>query len=55
VDAAANDLLPSIRVSSARRFRVSLKYFEVRRYGITATDHRNTRIQVGAFKVFNKY
>jgi len=34
----------------------SLKYFEVRRYGITgrSTDG-NTTIQVGAWKVFNKY
>jgi Tfp pilus assembly protein PilX len=34
----------------------SLKYFEVRRYGITATSATgNTRIQMGAYKVFNKY
>ena len=34
----------------------SLKYFEVRRYGITATSATgNTRIQIGAYKVFNKY
>jgi hypothetical protein len=34
----------------------SLKYFEVRRYGITATSATgNTRTQVGAYKVFNKY
>ncbi len=34
----------------------SLKYFEVRRYGITATSSEgNSRIQVGAWKVFNKY
>lgn len=34
----------------------SLKYFEVRRYGITATSSEgNTHIQVGAWKVFNKY
>jgi hypothetical protein len=34
----------------------SLKYFEVRRYGVTATSTTgNTRIQVGAYKVFNKY
>jgi hypothetical protein len=34
----------------------SLRYFEVRRYGITgkSTDG-NTTIQVGAWKVFNKY
>ena len=34
----------------------SLKYFEVRRYGLTATStDGNSRIQVGAWKVFNKY
>ncbi len=34
----------------------SLKYFEIRRYGITATSLTgNTRVQVGAYKVFNKY
>jgi len=34
----------------------SLKYFEVRRYGVTATStDGNSRIQVGAWKVFNKY
>ena len=34
----------------------SLKYFEVRRYGITATSAAgNTQVQIGAFKVFNKY
>lgn len=34
----------------------SLKYFEVRRYGITASStDGNSRIQVGAWKVFNKY
>jgi hypothetical protein len=34
----------------------SLKYFEVRRYGITATSATgNTRTQVGAYKVFNKF
>jgi hypothetical protein len=34
----------------------SLKYFEARRYGITATSATgNTRIQVGAYKVFNKF
>lgn len=33
----------------------SLKYFEVRRYGITATSATgNTQIQVGVWKVFNK-
>jgi hypothetical protein len=34
----------------------SLKYFEVRRYGITATSSTgNTRTQIGTYKVFNKY
>ena len=34
----------------------SLKYFEARRYGITATStNGNTRLQVGVFKIFNKY
>jgi hypothetical protein len=34
----------------------SLKYFEIRRYGITAYSTRgNTHIQVGAWKVFNKF
>jgi hypothetical protein len=34
----------------------SLKYFEVRRYGITATSSQgNTQVQMGTWKVFNKY
>jgi hypothetical protein len=34
----------------------SLRYFEVRRYGITAkSTDGNTTVQVGAWKVFNKY
>lgn len=34
----------------------SLKYFEVRRYGVTATSTTgNSQIQIGAWKVFNKY
>jgi hypothetical protein len=34
----------------------SLKYFEVRRYGVTATSSDgNSRVQVGAWKAFNKY
>ena len=34
----------------------SLKYFEIRRYGITATSASgNTQVQVGAYKVFNKF
>jgi len=33
----------------------SLKYFEVRRYGVTATSATgNTQIQAGVWKVFNK-
>ncbi len=33
----------------------SLKYFEVRRYGITATSSNgNTQVQVGVYKIFNK-
>lgn len=34
----------------------SLKYFEVRRYAITATStNGNSQVQVGAWKVFNKF
>ena len=34
----------------------SLKYFEIRRYSLTATSTRgNTQVQVGAWKVFNKF
>jgi hypothetical protein len=34
----------------------SLKYFEVRRYSLTGTStNGNTQIQVGAWKVFNKF
>ena len=34
----------------------SLKYFEIRRYGITATSSDgNTQLQVGVYKVFNKF
>ena len=34
----------------------SMKYFEVRRYGVTATSSKgNTQVQIGAWKVFNKY
>jgi Tfp pilus assembly protein PilX len=34
----------------------SMKYFEVRRYAVTATStNGNTQIQVGAWKVFNKF
>jgi hypothetical protein len=56
-DAAANDLPLQPHVSAPPEGSgFSLKYFEVRRYGITATSTTgNTRIQVGAYKVFNKY
>ena len=34
----------------------SLKYFEVRKYGVTATSSTgNTQVQAGVFKVFNKF
>ena len=34
----------------------SLKNYEVRRYGITATStNGNSQVQLGAYKVFNKY
>ena len=34
----------------------SLKYFEVRRYAVTATStNGNSQVQVGAWKVFNKF
>ena len=34
----------------------SLKYFEVRKYGITGTAlNGGTQVQVGAYKVFNKF
>jgi hypothetical protein len=56
-DAAANDLPLQRHVSAPPEGSgFSLKYFEVRRYGVTATSTTgNTRIQVGAYKVFNKY
>lgn len=56
-DAAANQLPRQRHIApppSGSGF--SLKYFEVRRYGITAASTSgNTRIQLGAYKVFNKY
>jgi hypothetical protein len=34
----------------------SLKYFEIRRYSLTATSTSgNTQVQVGTWKVFNKF
>ena len=57
VDAAANNLPLQQHIGpppSGSGF--SLKYFEVRRYGITATSATgNTQTQIGAYKVFNKY
>jgi hypothetical protein len=57
VDAAANSVPLQRHVApppSGSGF--SLKYFEVRRYAITATSTTgNTRTQVGAYKVFNRY
>ena len=33
-----------------------MKFFEARRYAVTATPPTgNTHVQVGAWKVFNKY
>jgi hypothetical protein len=56
-DAAANNLPLQRHIApppSGSGF--SLKYFEVRRYGITATSATgNTQVQIGAYKVFNKY
>jgi hypothetical protein len=56
-DAAANNLPLQRHVTAPPEGSgYSLKYFEVRRYGVTATSTTgNTRIQVGAYKVFNKY
>ncbi len=34
----------------------SMKYFEMRRYAVTSTSITgNTQVQIGAYKVFNKY
>ena len=34
----------------------SMRYFEIRRFGVTVTSaNGNTRMQVGTWKVFNKY
>ncbi len=54
---AANDLPRQRHISAPPPGSgFSLKYFEIRRYGITATSLTgNTRVQVGAYKVFNKY
>jgi hypothetical protein len=57
LSAAANQLPRQPHISappSGSGF--SLKYFEVRRYGITATSAAgNTQVQIGTYKVFNKY
>jgi hypothetical protein len=57
LSAAANNLPKQKHISPPPTGSgYSLKYFEVRRYGVTATStDGNTRIQVGAWKVFNKY
>ncbi|MBI5580892.1 MAG: hypothetical protein HY895_17205 [Deltaproteobacteria bacterium] len=56
-DAPANNLPLQRHVSSPPEGSgFSLKYFEVRRYSVTANSTTgNTRVQVGAYKVFNKY
>jgi hypothetical protein len=57
VDAAANSLPTQRHISAPPEGTgFSLKYFEIRRYGITATSATgNTRTQIGAYKVFNKF
>lgn len=54
---AANHL-PHLRhvTPPPRASGYSMKYFEVRRYGITATSTTgNSQVQIGAWKAFNKY
>jgi hypothetical protein len=57
LSAAANRLPLQRHVSSPPPGSgFSLKYFEVRRYGVTATSTTgNSQVQIGAWKVFNKY
>jgi len=57
LSAAANNLPRQRHIGSPPEGSgYSLKYFEVRRYGITATSATgNTQVQVGAYKVFNKF
>jgi len=57
LSAAANDLPVSQHITPPPAGSgYSLKYFEVRRYGITATSSTgNTQVQAGVFKVFNKF
>lgn len=57
LSAAANDLPVSQHITPPPAGSgYSLKYFEVRRYGITATSSTgNTQVQAGVWKVFNKF
>jgi hypothetical protein len=57
LSAAANHLPQQRHVSSPPAHSgYSLRYFEVRRYGVTATSTTgNSQIQVGVWKVFNKF
>ncbi len=57
LSAAANHLPDQPHIASPPSGSgFSLKYFEVRRYGVTATSATgNTQVQIGAYKVFNKY
>ena len=48
------DRLPLISHKSPPPRDYSMKYFEVRRYGITVTAENDTRLQTGVWKVFNK-
>jgi Tfp pilus assembly protein PilX len=54
---AANDLPVSRHITPPPvGSGYSLKYFEVRRYGVTATSSTgNTQVQTGVWKVFNKF
>ena len=54
-DAADNLPLQPHRSPPPSGSGYSLKYFEVRRYGITSTSaNGNTQVQVGVYKIFNK-
>jgi len=57
LSAAANHLPQQRHVGPPpARSGYSLRYFEVRRYGVTATSTTgNSQIQVGVWKVFNKF
>jgi Tfp pilus assembly protein PilX len=54
---AANNLPAQQHISSPPvGSGYSLNDFEIRRYGITATSvNGNTKVQIGAYKVFNRY